>query len=49
MRGLPGYFGDRGHVGEVQPNLGLDRLFGAREKYVEFAPDLLENLTLEVR
>jgi beta-galactosidase len=47
--GLPGYFGDRGHVGEVQPNLGLDRLFGAHEKYVEFTPDLLENLTLEVR
>jgi len=47
--GLPGYFGDREHVGEVQPNLGLDRLFGAREKYVEFTPDLLENLTLEVR
>ena len=47
--GLPGYFGDRGHVGEVQPNLGLDRLFGAREKYVEFTPDLLENLTLQVR
>ena len=47
--GLPGYFDDRGHVGEVQPNLGLDRLFGAREKYVEFVPDLLEDLTLEVR
>ena len=47
--GLPGYFGDRGHVGEVQPNLGLDRLFGAVEKYVEFTPDLLENLTLHVR
>lgn len=47
--GLPGYFGDRGHVGEVQPNLGLDRLFGAREKYVEFTPDLLERLTLQVR
>ena len=47
--GLPGYFGDRGHVGEVQPNLGLDKLFGTLEKYVEFTPDLLENLTLEVR
>lgn len=47
--GLPGYFGDRGHVGQVQPNLGLDRLFGAREKYVEFTPDLLDNLTLEVQ
>ncbi len=29
--GLPGYFGDRGHVGEVRPNLGLGQLFGARE------------------
>jgi len=47
--GLPGYFDDRGHVGEVQPNFGLDHLFGAREKYVEFTPDLLENLTLTVR
>lgn len=47
--GTPGYWGDNGHVGEVQPNLGLDKLFGAREKYVEFTPDLLENLTLNVR
>jgi beta-galactosidase len=47
--GLPGYFGDGGHAGEVQPNLGLDRLFGAREAYVEFTPDLLEDLTLKVR
>jgi beta-galactosidase len=47
--GLPGYFGDRGKAGTVQPNLGLDRLFGARESYVEFAPDLLDDLTLTVR
>ncbi len=47
--GLPAYFGDRGHVGELQPNMGLDKLFGARESYVEFTPDLLEDLTLEVR
>jgi beta-galactosidase len=47
--GLPGYFGDRGKAGEVQPNLGLDKLFGARESYVEFTPDLLEDLSLEVR
>ncbi len=46
--GLPGYFGDRGHVGTVQPNFGLDALFGVREKYVEFDPDLSEQLTLEV-
>jgi len=47
--GLPGYFGDRGHVGTVQPNLGLDALFGAREKSVEFDPDLSEQLTFEVK
>jgi beta-galactosidase len=46
--GLPGYFGDRGHVGETQPNLGLDALFGAREKYVEFNPDLLERFTYRI-
>ena len=47
--GVPGYFGDRGKVGTVQPNHGLDRVFGAKESYVEFTPDLLENLTLTVR
>ncbi len=46
--GLPAYFGERGQVGTRQPNYGLDALFGARESYVEFTPDLLENLTLEV-
>jgi beta-galactosidase len=47
--GLPGYFGDHVHVGTVQPNLGLDELFGAREKYVEFDPDLSEQMTFEVK
>jgi beta-galactosidase len=47
--GMPGYFGDRGKVGVVQPNLGLDRLFGAKESDVEFTPDLLEKLTFQVR
>ena len=46
--GCPGYFGDNAHVGQVQPNLGLDELFGTRERYVEFTPDLLEDLTLSV-
>ena len=46
--GCPGYFGDHGHVGTVQPNLGLDELFGARESYVEFTPDLLADLALTV-
>ncbi len=47
--GLPAYFGDRGHVGTVQPNFGLDELFGARENYVEFDPDLSDQLTFEVK
>ena len=42
--GCPGYFGDRGHVGPTQPNLGLDELFGVRESYVEFTPDILGDL-----
>ncbi len=36
----PGYFGDRGHVGQVQPKMGLDEVFGAREEEVEFMPDI---------
>ena len=47
--GLPAYFGDHGHAGATQPNYGLDELFGARESYVEFTPDLLEKLSLEVQ
>jgi beta-galactosidase len=46
--GLPAYFGDHGHAGETQPNNGLDELFGARERYVEFTPDLLDRLVLTV-
>jgi len=42
--GCPGYFGDGAHVGPTQPNLGLDDLFGVRESYVEFTPDLLGDL-----
>jgi beta-galactosidase len=47
--GLPAYFGDHGHVGTVQPNFGLDELFGVREKYVQFNPDLSDNLMFEAR
>ena len=48
--GLPGYFGDHGRAGTVQPGvgMGLDELFGAREKVVEFDPDLSEQMTFEV-
>jgi len=47
--GCPAYFGDRGHVGTTQPNLGLDELFGARESYVEFTPDLLGDLRVHLQ
>ncbi len=46
--GLPAYFGEHGHVGEVQPNYGLDELFGARESYVEFLADIHDDLRMEV-
>lgn len=46
--GCPAYWDGRAHVGEVQPNLGLDELFGARESYVEFTPELLGDLELTV-
>jgi beta-galactosidase len=45
--GLPGYFGDHGHVGTVQPNYGLDQVFGAREIDVEFMPDISDNLSFD--
>jgi beta-galactosidase len=47
--GLPAYFGDRGHVGTTQPNYGLDEVFGARQIYVEFAPDISDGLMLEIK
>jgi beta-galactosidase len=46
--GCPAYWGDRAHVGETQPNLGLDEMFGAKESYVEFTPDILDDLSLKV-
>jgi beta-galactosidase len=42
----PGYFGDHGHVGTVQPNSGLAALFGARETEVEFMPDIGDRVAL---
>jgi beta-galactosidase len=47
--GCPGYFGDGGTAGAIQPNLGLDQVFGAREAYVQFTPDLLTKLMLTVK
>ena len=47
--GMPAYFGDHGHVGTVQPNYGLDKVFGACQSYVEFLPDVSEDLTLTIK
>lgn len=41
----PGYFGDRGKVGTVQPNNGLDQVFGVREDEVEFMPDIGDRIS----
>ncbi|MBV9171367.1 MAG: beta-galactosidase trimerization domain-containing protein, partial [Chloroflexi bacterium] len=46
--GCPGYFGDHGHVGTQQPNLGLDVVFGARERNVEFMPDLGDSIAVSL-
>ena len=43
----PGYFGDRGHVGMRQPNMGFDEVFGAREHDVEFMPDIGDRIHFE--
>ena len=48
IEGCPAYWDGRATVGTTQPNLGLDALLGARESYVEFTPDLLEELELRV-
>jgi beta-galactosidase len=47
--GCPGYFGDAGRAGTAQPNLGLDEVFGAREQYVEFTPDISDDLTFSMQ
>ncbi len=43
----PAYFGDRGRVGTIQPNLGLDVVFGAREDTVEFMPDIGDRIRFD--
>ncbi|HEY1985234.1 MAG TPA: alpha-amylase family protein [Terracidiphilus sp.] len=47
--GLPAYFGDNGHVGTQQPNYGLDVVFGARQSYVEFIPDIENDLAIQLK
>ena len=48
IEGCPGYFGDQGWVGQTQPNHGLDELLGAVQDEVIFAPDLYQDLTIEL-
>jgi beta-galactosidase len=47
--GLPGYFGDHGHVGTVQPNYGLHEVFGANEIDVQFMPDISDEMTFQLK
>lgn len=44
----PGYFGDRGKVGTVQPNNGLDQVFGVKEDEVEFMPDIGDRIQFDL-
>lgn len=48
VEGCPAYFDSRGHVAPEQPAQDLDLVLGAREAYVEFTPDLLDDLRLTV-
>lgn len=49
IEGCPAYFGDNGRVCTRQPGLGLDEVLGVEEEYVEFTPDLLDNLVLTIK
>jgi beta-galactosidase len=44
----PAYFGDELRVGTVQPNYGLDQVFGVRQKRAEFMPDILTDIEFDV-
>jgi beta-galactosidase len=44
----PGYIGDNLEAGMVQPNNGLDELFGVKEKRVEFMPDILTDIIFDI-
>ncbi len=46
--GVPGYLSEGGKVGETQPNLGLDEVFGVKESYVEFGANLHEGLSFSL-
>jgi beta-galactosidase len=41
--GCPAYFSDNGWAGPAQPQHGLAEVFGVRENFVEFVPDLADD------
>lgn len=47
--GCPAYHGDRGRIGTTQPNYGLDEVFGVMQDYIQFTPDLLEDVQWTMR
>lgn len=46
--GCPAYFGNLGRACSIQAQDGLDELFGVREEYDQFTPDLLYELRLKL-
>ena len=46
--GCPGYFGEHGHIRVRQSHDALEALFGARESYVEFTPDILKDVQVRM-
>ena len=45
--GMPGYFGEGGHVGTLQPNHGMHEMFGATQATAEFMPDLGSRISFD--
>ena len=45
--GMPGYFGEGTHVGAVQPNHGLNEIFGVLEETAEFMPDIGNRISFD--
>jgi beta-galactosidase len=46
--GCPAYFGNQGRAGIRQPHYGMDELFGVEQEYVQFTPDLLDDLVIQM-
>lgn len=44
----PAFFGSHLHMGQVQPNLGFDEVFGCRQVRAEFMPDILTDIQFRI-